>query len=332
MILLSFLAVQACGQSPDLSNKAYSPKMEKVHETALASENLRSILISQKGKILYEAYFDDYAKDSLDHLRSGTKSVMATLIGIAIDKGFIEDLEVSIGEYLGEGAGDKKAIKIRHLLSMTSGIEWTEGAAGYNAWVSSGRHIDYLLQKPMVAEAGEEWNYNSACSHLLSVILTKATGMSTLSFANKYLFRPMGIDHVRWESLGGYNNGGAGLEMKPRDMLKIGYLYAYAGKYKGKRILSEAFVDNATRSHLPEEKAEYGGDAYGLSWWMGEMKGEEIIFAAGYGGQAILILPEKEMVIVLTHNWRVDQPEAVAQQHQAFKQLLPAILSAVLAE
>ncbi|MDW3652108.1 MAG: serine hydrolase [Bacteroidia bacterium] len=333
LILLSFILSQACGQSPSLSNKEYSPQMKKVYERAMAAENLRSLIISQNGKILFEEYFDDYAKDSLDHLRSGTKSIMASLIGIAIDQGYIESLELSIEAYFGERARNKESIKIRHLLAMTTGIEWSEGAAGYNAWVSSGRHIDYLLQKPMHAKAGEEWNYNSAASHLLSAILTKATGMSTLEFAEKHLFRPMGIKHVRWESLSeGYYNGGAGLEMKPRDMLKIGYLYAHGGKYKGKQILSEAFIDHATRSHLPEEKAEYGGDTYGLSWWMGEMKGKKIIFAAGYGGQAIMILPEMEIVIVLTHNWRVDQAEAIHQQNQAFKQILPLILTAVLEE
>ena len=152
-ICFAWFSIQGCGQN-DSAGGATSLKLknistlEEVYVVAKKSKNVRSMLISHKDTIIAQEYFDRYPNDSLDHMRSVTKSVMASLIGIALDKGIIENIHEPITKYFGEAAKGKEKITVWHLLTMTSGIKWDEGASGYNAWIRSGDHINYVLNKP----------------------------------------------------------------------------------------------------------------------------------------------------------------------------------------
>ena len=281
--------------------------------------------MNQNNVMVANQYYDEYSRDSLDHVRSVTKTVMSTLIGIAIDKGIISGVDASIGKYLGNTALDKRNITIKHLLTMTSGISWNEGAnaAGYNAWATSPNELEYVLNKPMAEAPGTVWNYNSGAIHILSAVLTEASGMSTLTFANKYLFDPLRIENIRWEKRkDGYYNGAAGLELKPRDMIRFGQLFAQGGIFNGQRIISEAYIKEATSHHQPEDMDLDEDSGYGYCWWLIEFKGNRIFAALGYAGQTIAVAPKLKTVMVLTYNWRVSGSQASQQQEQSTNTLI----------
>jgi len=335
--LCLILGLVSCGQNTTSSN-AYSPpktgawttSLEKVLTVAKKSSNIRSLLVSIDGQIVLEEYFAKYGLDSLDHQRSGTKSIMATLIGIAIDKQFIKEIDEPVANYLPGADPRLQEITIKHLLTMTSGFEWDEALSvkEYNTWVSSGDQLGYLLRKPIAERPGSTWNYNSATMHLLSIILTKASGKSTHDFAEEHLFKPLGIQNSRWEQLaGGYHNGGAGLELHPRDMVRLGQVIANQGNYKGEQVISKQFIRAATSHQEPEPFASDENVGYGYGWWVGEPNGVKVILARGYAGQLIAIFPETQIVVVMTHNWRLDIEAAIEQQEQGFK-----ILAAILME
>ena len=160
------------------------------------------------------------------------------------------------------------------------------------------------------------------------MVLTRASGMSTLAFAEQYLFAPLHIQAVEWERLSaGFYNGGAGLQLRPKDMIKLGKLIADDGMYEGKQIISKAFIDAAISHQEPTPFASDENIGYGYGWWLGEPNGVQAILARGYAGQIIAVFPELQMVAAITHNWRVDVEEAIAQQGQAF-----SILATLLTE
>ncbi|MBX2873913.1 MAG: beta-lactamase family protein [Saprospiraceae bacterium] len=304
--------------------------LEKVYAIAKEAQNVRSVLVSVNGALVMEQYFDTYSPDSLDHQRSGTKSIMASLIGIAIDRGMITHLDDPVSSYLNVKDERLKTISIRHLLSMTSGFDWDEEVSvdEYNAWVSSGDQLGFLLKKAVIHPPGKVWNYNSATMHLLSMILTKVSGMSTLEFAKQFLFEPIGIKQVSWERLSsGFYNGGAGLQLRPRDMIKLGELHANVGQYAGQQVVSKQFIEAAISHQEPEPFESDENIGYGYGWWVGEPNGVKAFLARGYAGQIIAVFPEKDLVVAITHNWRVEVNTAIAQQKQAFE-----ILAAILLE
>lgn len=290
-------------------------------QVASKSENIRSLLVVRKGNRIVEEYFESFPKDSLEHMRSVTKSVMATLIGIAIDKQFIGGLDESIAKYIDEATNGHSKITIKHLLTMTSGIEWDEGI-GYNdndEMKAAKSQLDYMLKKPIAYEPGTKWNYSTGGTHLLSIILTRASGMSTLEFAQKYLFEPLGIKDIRWKRLsGGYFTGGSGLELRPRDMIRLGELFLHQGNYKGEQIVSKSYMKDATSIQQPPD--EFFGDTsgYGYCFWISNETKAEGYAAQGYGGQTILVLPNYETIIVTTYKWRVNGHQAGKQQDEVF--------------
>lgn len=327
-IMACFMVLWGChpGTSPSVAGQlpadSTAKALQEVHEIAQEAQNIRSVLVSEDGKLVIEQYFDTYSSDSLDHQRSGTKSIMASLIGIAIDQGMIKDVEESVSNYLTDVDDRFKDITIRHLLSMTSGFDWDEEISvdEYNAWASSGDQLGFLLRKSIIHTPGSKWNYNSATMHLLSMLLTRASGMSTLAFAEQYLFAPLDIQTVKWERLsGGFYNGGAGLQLRPRDMIKLGELLANDGVYQGKQIISKQFIEAAISHQEPEPFESDENTGYGFGWWVGEPMGIRAILARGYAGQIIAVFPDLQLVVAITHNWRVNVKNAIAQQDQAFK-------------
>lgn len=323
-LVIALVWFQSCGQSKSAgstskSNTTNFIDLSEVYDTARSLNNIRCLLISQNDKLIAGEYFKSYDSDSLDHLRSATKSVMSTLIGIAIDQGYIKGVDESISNYLGEKAMGKEAITIKHLLTMTSGLKWSEGA-GYNdnnKMMDSGNPVDFVLNLPSVHQPGTKWNYSTGDIHLLSAILTEASSMSTRDFARKYLFGPIGIENFRWQKLGdGYYAGGSRLELKPVDMIKLGQLFANGGTVNGKRLISEEYTKAATSPQNP--KGSFGneedGAGYGYAWWVGYYKGLHCYMASGYGGQAIIVVPELNLSVVATHNWLVNDQQAGKQQ------------------
>ncbi len=280
-------------------------------------DGIHSMLIVKDGKLVHEAYFWGYQRNSLNVMASITKSVTSTLIGIAIDKGFIRSVEQNVVSLLPEYSEltkdpKKQAIQLKHILTMSSGLDWLEHGTSYNdlensEWqmVDSEDWIEYVLSKPVKDTPGTAFLYNTGGIHLLSAAIQSATGMRTDIFAEKYLFEPLGIYAYQWnrDSTGhpctGGTDGGVGL--RTRDIAKFGWLFLHDGKWKGKTVVSEAWVKLATQRHIKNPR---GGQYYGFCWFPGTLRrgGKEVEYVAsfGYGGQTLYLIPELDLIIVFT--------------------------------
>lgn len=271
-----------------------------------------SLLVVKDGKLILEQYFHGNHQDSLNDVRSITKSVIATLAGIALENGFINSLEETIGDYLHPAIAaipaNKQKITIRNLLTMSSGLEWDEfNGDSYNQWILSGEHIDYLFDLPMVTEPGASFTYNSGVAHLLGVILEVATGMELEAFADQYLFSKIGIRRAKWENLpGGYVNGGSGIDLRPRDLARLGQFYLQEGQNGKEQILSREWIKAVTTPafNMPWTYGVLQSVSYGRLWWIEDDPAAAAFFAWGHGGQFIYVVPSLDLVVVTTTNWR----------------------------
>jgi CubicO group peptidase (beta-lactamase class C family) len=284
-----------------------SAKLEQID--AYVEENcpkLRSILISRNGYIVFEKYYSGDANYAND-IDASTQSITSALIGIALGQGHIKNIDQKMYTFFPEyapGITDprRKKISIRHLLTMTPGfIRFGGGSFG---------DMESDFKRLIEFEPGETHAYNTGASHLLSGIITKSTNMSTLQFADKYLFKPLGIPTPRWATgFGGYNHGGGGLYMRTRDMAKIGYLYLRNGVWDDRQIIPKKWVEESTRKHSStpfELNSSVEIDiAYGYQWWVSTSPtGYHTFTALGSGGQYIHINPKLNLVTVMTTDSR----------------------------
>lgn len=262
--------------------------------------NLHSLLVIRNGYLVSETYFGSYQQDTRQETYSVTKSFVATLIGIAIDKGYMDGVEQRIVDFfpertfanLDEGKG---AMTLEDVLTMRSGLEWREGDAAYGELYRSQDWVQYMLDKPMVSPPGTEFNYCTGCSQLLSAILKETTGMNPRDFAEEYLFNPLGISNAVWDTDStGIPIGGWGLQLTPREMAKLGYLYLHDGEWDGQQIVSAGWVDEASQERTQAED-QWG---YGYQWWTYPPMGA---YAAwGLHGQTIFVIPGSDLVVVTT--------------------------------
>lgn len=263
---------------------------------------LRSLLISVDGTLIEEHYFRGASVARPANLKSASKSIMATLVGIALDRGHLGGVGDTIDRYFPEYLGDvtdpaKRRITLEDLLTMRAGLETTSNR-NYGRWVQSQNWVRHVLRRPLVDEPGGRMIYSTGSSHLLSAIVTKAAGMSTLEFARRYLAKPLGISLGPWmQDPQGIYFGGNEMQLRPRDMLKIGELYLNCGEIDGQRVLSEEWVHQAT---IPRTQSRFSGRSYGYGWWIRTLAGHRVFYAWGYGGQFIFVVPELLTVVVTT--------------------------------
>ncbi len=271
--------------------------------TAEQMPRLRSLLISYKGELTVEKYFNGSTADRTTNVKSVSKSIMSALVGIAIDKGYVAGLDQPISDFYGELLPTrtdtrKNNITIGNLLSMQAGLE-TTSFYNYGAWVLSNDWIGYALEQPLLSTPGTKLQYSTGNTHLLSAILTEATGKSTLTFAREVLGRPMGFHLAAWpQDPKGVYFGGNNMELTPRQMLAFGELYINNGQVNGRQIIPESWIQTSLQPLA--ESAREKGRFYGYGWWVREMAGLRTSFAWGYGGQFILLVPELSLVVVTT--------------------------------
>ncbi len=311
----------ACNQSGGQSERSpIAPQSLKEIMQIADKKNIRSLLVSHQGELIVEKYFQSYSGDSLDHLRSATKSIMTTLVGIALDKGMLGDVNDPISKYIQEVPADKNGITVGHLMNMTSGLQWNEGA-GYNdnnKMIDSGNPLKHMMALPVVNNPGSHWEYSTGDIHLLSVVLTEATGMDTQAFAKQYLFEPLGITEWKWQQFGdGYFSGGSRLQLKPADMLRIGLMYLNEGVHEGERVLSADFASSSTEVIAEHSRSSTEVAGYGYGWWTIRYRGIKAFKASGYAGQTIGVVPSSDLVLVATHDWRVGADQAIDQQNHS---------------
>lgn len=304
-----------------LSYNAVVPKEDGMYAT----------LVAKNGTVVFEQYHNGKTSDSLCNIQSLTKGLMSILVGIGIEQGYIKSVEEPIAAYLpNEFIGlldeGKEKITIKQLLNQTSGLAWA-GHLEHEKWLNSENPIAFVLDKDLENKPGEKYNYNSGATHLLSVVISEASGMTTLAFANKFLFGPLDIKAVDWQkrNKGYYDGSGLGLAMKPADLMKIGQLLTNKGNWKDKKVVSEKWVDklfdekekSATKWGLRNSK-------HGFCWYLSELNGDTINYGMGYGGQFIIMVPSKHLIVVTTHNH--DTPNGIDQQIEFLNRKLPALI------
>lgn len=271
-------------------------------KTSEGLPRMRSLLVSWRGELIVERYFHATRATSLEDIKSASKSVISALVGIAIGRGILPGVDTPIASYFpdlsGPGVdGRKKQITIADLLTMHSGLASTS-RQNYGAWVQSPNWVRYVLSRPLLSPPGEQMDYSTENTHLLSAILTKASGKDTWSFAEEALAKPLGFTLARWmRDPQGVYFGGNEMLMTPREMLKFGELYLYRGQIDGRQIAPAAWVAD---SFTAPTQSPISGHQYGYGWWMDEMEGHRVYFAWGFGGQYIFVVPDLELVVVTT--------------------------------
>ncbi len=279
---------------------------------------VNSLTIIKNGYMVVDKYFGEEGKNDLHTLQSVTKSITSTLIGVAIQQDMIADLEQSVLSFFPEYSSfkhldeNKKAMTLKHCLTMRTGQAWTgESHLGaLNRY--SGDKMKYVLDYKMEGPPGNQWYYNSGIAILLGGLLQNATKMNTKDFAMEYLFEPLGITSYRWDGHRGIPHTGGGLYLTPRDMARIGYLYLKDGRWENNQILPENWVREATTRHVLSTQTIAGVSliSYGYMWWLlpsrktdlDTSKPSEIYMAYGHWGQFIFIIPSYDMVVVFTND------------------------------
>jgi CubicO group peptidase (beta-lactamase class C family) len=311
--------------------------------------NIKAVIISRHGEIIYEDYFRGAQPNDLHQVQSVTKSIGSALIGIAHRQGKIA-LDENLGHFfsdlypMAQGAyRDKQAITVEQVLQQRHGIEWDESSVDYrNAlnpvgqMVTSPDWYQYVLTRPTDAAPGSRFSYSSGASTLLSRIIRVATGMGPEAFAMQELFGPLGIGQMHWEvySEEGLGHGltdwpnpdhdpplGFGLWLRARDLVKIGELYLGGGVYAGRRILDTAWVDASWVKYSHAGNSSFfsePGWGHGYQWWIAKLTDPRnrpwhVFFASGWGSQVIFVLPELGLVVVTTaDNYDYNGPDVDA--------------------
>jgi CubicO group peptidase (beta-lactamase class C family) len=268
--------------------------------------DIRSLLVVKNGYLVFENYYAQGMPDKYTTVHSVTKSITSALIGIAHHQGILPDLDQGLGEllprYFKDGVYPQKAdITLRHLLTMSSGVQpvKTKFKNRMMIWYNSEDRVKFFRDLPMMHPPGSTFNYCNASSHLLSVILTKKSGMSTEEFAQKHLFNPLGIKPFFWpRDNQGYTHGSGGVQLTARQMAKFGFLYLNKGMWDGKQVVPKKWVAEST-SGLVQPDRRY---QYGYLWWVRPAAGHPSFRAWGHGGQFIVVVPDLDLVIVTKSN------------------------------
>lgn len=280
--------------------------IKMLDDIRIKGSEIHSILIIRHGYLVEEVYFHPFHRDFRHHLYSTTKSFTSSLIAIAMREGLIKSLDQKVLDFFPESQAytidpRKKELTIRHLLTMTGGLEEENLSDLNNSVYEISFSTDWLrfaLELPLVSKAGQYFSYNSINSHILSAIIQKVSGMKSSEFAEKYLFGPIGITNYGWSTDSQMINvGGWGLSLTPSDMARLGYLYLKQGKWNNRQIIPVDYLEKATSAQESFTNLWNSTYGYGYQFWIDSFGGYS---TRGRHGQYIITMPEQDMVVVFT--------------------------------
>jgi CubicO group peptidase (beta-lactamase class C family) len=301
------------GSWPTNAWETSAPEAQGMDSNALAdlvkfggSEKMDSLLVTRHGRIVAEAYYAPFRSGHKHRINSVTKAVTGTLIAIALRDGLLDSLDRRVleffpGRIIANLDDNKQAMTIRHLLNMTSGLEWKERLDDsvpetFLAMEQSADWQQFILDQPMAQPPGTAFEYNSGNSHLLSAIVNRLTGERALNYARAQLFGPLGITDLFWRrDPQGISTGGAGLYLQPRDMAKIGYLYLRNGMWDGRQIVPPAWIDAVNHASVD---MRLPGLRYANQFWV--LPDKHVYMAVGFHRQLILVMPDLDIVAIAT--------------------------------
>ena len=300
---------------------------QEVVKEAYALKQCHAIAVHRDGKQVLAERFRGPAFDRLVPIKSVSKTLVAALTGVAVDRGEIPSMNSTLGDLIPRlipSSADPKVaeITVDNLITMRAGLERTSGR-GYNRWVRSDNWVANALSQPMVAEPGTRMLYSTGSYHILGTILSEVTGTSLLTLARYRLGRPLGIEIPAWtrDPQGRYL-GGNEMALTIAAMIRFGEMYRNGGLAGGTRVLSQDWV---TRSQQPVTRSMFSGLGYGYGWFLGETDGTSYALARGYGGQIICIVPDFALTIAITSD-----PTLPARSHGYFGELMRLITKTVI--
>ncbi len=291
------------------ASRGLDPELvERALERAAGQGRLHNLLVARHGEILVERHFRGPPPHQPANVKSVSKTLLSAVVGYALAEGILENLDAPVADYFpeiiparGGEAGDapdpRHAITLTHLLTMSSGLESTS-IRNYGRWVSSSDWVRAALTRPVHFEPGARMVYSTGNSHILSAVLTRASGRSTHALATSGLGDPAGIRLPPWpRDPQGIFFGGNDMLISPRDLVRFGEIYRQGGTLEGREILPREWVEDSwqVRIHSPRD-----GNGYGLGWWAREAGGHQVRFAWGYGGQFLFVIPALELTVVFT--------------------------------
>jgi len=324
--------------------------------------NLKAVIVSRDGEIIYEDYFRGSRADDLHQVQSVTKSVGSALIGIAHRQGKIR-LDQDMRDFFDDlypmtqaPYADKSPITVEQILQQRHGLSWDETSTDYRnplnpvaRMIESDDWYQFVLSQPVDALPGSKFTYSSGASTLMSRMVRVATGTGPDAFAMQELFGPLEIDQVHWEvySEDGIGTGltdwpapdndvplGFSLWLKARDMLKFGELYLNGGVYKGKRILDQTWVDASWVKYSNSGNSDFfplPGWGHGYQWWIAQLadaqdRNWQVFFASGWGSQVIFVVPELDLVLVTAgDNYDYNGPDVDSLLYAILSEINPVL-------
>lgn len=312
---------------------------------AAGDANLHGVLVEQGGQLRVESYFDGWDQPggslfprpasfdatSLHDVRSVTKSVVGLLVGIALERGLVESIERPVLDFFPEHADlrspERLAIRVKHLLSMTAGLEWDESGSYLRPGNSETRMrfasdpIRFVLERPVLVPAGERFEYCGGATALLGEVLARRSGKPLERFAEEALFEPMAIARYEWRRQDGKVTPFGGLRLVPRDLVRLGRLLLDGGRFDGRQVVPAEWIEE---SFAPRISAT-AGRRYGYQWWLGRSEAggrwHDWVAAWGNGGQRLFLVPALDLVVVITAG-QYNQPNQHVAPMQVFRRAL----------
>ena len=259
-----------------------------------------------------------YRRGNLHSLQSVTKTITSAIIGVAVARGDFPSLDTPVLSFFDASKvanvdDRKRRMTVRHLLTMTAGLDWNEGLSYADPRNSatqleeSDDWVTFTIDRPMSEEPGTRWNYNSGASELLAYIFRKATKMDVEEYGARHLFAPLGIDRWYWKRIpAGLADTEGGLYLEARDLAKIWYLFMRDGMWDGRRIVSPEWVKSSVAPAIAVSPVP-NAPRYGLKWWLAPDPRDSTRFiwaGSGFGGQIPLAFPNDDMVVVV-NAWNI---------------------------
>ncbi len=282
-------------------------------------------------------YFDPawhpyYHGTDLHSMQSVSKTVSSVILGIAVTRGdFKASLDTPVFKYFDvakvKNLDDRKRrITLRHVLTMSTGLEWNEEVAyddpknDSSLMEAADDWVQYVIDRPMAQEPGKLFNYSSGVSELLAYIFQKETGQDIEKYGEKYLFTPLGMKHFWKRTPLGLVDTEGGLYLSGSDLAKVGYLYLHDGMWDGKPIVSKDWVKESLAPFIDAEE----GYKYGFKWWLFPRADTQryVWMGIGFGGQRLMVFPEEELIAVFT-GWEILKEPATG--HEFVARILPAV-------
>lgn len=300
-------AILAWGAAAQASEAVPTSALDTVLDQASALAPLETVIVARDGQVLAERGYRNHRTTSPTNIKSASKLVMSALVGIAIDKGVLTGADQRVAPLLAASLPPDpdprmQALTIGHLLSMQAGLGSTSGQH-YGAWVASRNWVRAALARPFEDEPGGRMIYSTGSTHLLSAILTRQTGRSTLQLARDWLGPLEDFEITSWtRDPQGIPLGGNEMAMRPRSLLAFGELYRRGGvTASGERLLPQAWID---ASWQPRTQSPWTRDGHGYAWFLTRIAGEDVRYGWGYGGQMLYVVPRLGMTVVMTSDAR----------------------------